>query len=446
MHKKDQVSRFHSRQALFMLAVLSVLIVAFFILLARQYKLVQEHEKAFLTRHFDEEIAHLDDLLARVTSRVDEMRTVAEADLLQTRRIKAFNQPLEFKDLKDVVNADRFNLDAFRPPITREMIGNLTGQGSIHNRGRDFYREIHMALALNPLFRSIDQSIKNAAWVYITSKRDFSNTYPWVPSKDFKFSKELYTHEFYTLGLPQNNPDRQRFWTKVYVDEYGKGLMTTCAAPVYDSDRFVGTVAIDLTVDFLNTVLRGFRPKQGVMFLVNDRDQLLAHPTLITSKDKRTRTLAEALPKDLRNSIDRFNRVPDKQITAIGSFNILRSHLHQAPWQVIYVEPAHSIWSSFIELIGIGPVIILAVLLILVVMMFVVTHLKFILPSKNFVNYIMNRSQRKEIPKDPKMPRAWKPWFSAVEKIFDENEKLTQELQEQNENLEQRVIQRTCRT
>jgi len=228
------------------------------------------------------------------------------------------------------------------------------------------------------------------------------------------------------------------------VDEYGKGLMTTCAVPVYDSDRFMGTVAIDLTVDFLNTVMSKFMPKQGSMFLVNDRDQLLAHPTLITSKDERTRTLNETLPKGLRNSIDRFNQIPDKQITKINSFNILRSYLRQAPWQVIYVAPAHSIWSSFIELIGIGPVIILAVLLILVVTMFAVTHLQFILPSRNFVNYIMGRSQRKLIQTDQKIPRVWKPWFSAVEKIFDENEKLTQELQEQNENLEQRVKQRTA--
>ena len=441
---KDQVSRFHTRQALFMLVVLSVLISAFFIMLARQYNLVQEHEKASLMRHFRERTAHLDNLLARVTSHVDEMRMVAEADLLQTDGIKALNQPLEFKDLKDAVDADRYTLDTFSPPITREMIGNLTGQGSIQNRSKDFYREIHMALSLNPLFRSVAQSIKNSAWVYYTSKRDFINIYPWVSSKDFKFSKELYTHEFYTLGLPQNNPRRQRFWTKVYVDEYGKGLMTTCAIPVYDSDRFMGTVAIDLTIDFLNTVVSKFSPKQGTMFLVNDRDQVLAHPTLITSKDERTKTLNETLPKGLRNSIDRFNQIPDEQITTINSFNILRSYLRQAPWQVIYVAPAHSIWSSFIELTGIGPVIILAVLLILVVTMFAVTHLQFILPSRNFVNYIMARSQRKLIQMNQKIPRVWKPWFSTVEKIFDENEKLTQELQEQNENLEQRVKQRTA--
>ncbi|MBU0769529.1 MAG: PAS domain S-box protein, partial [Proteobacteria bacterium] len=301
-----------------------------------------------------------------------------------------------------------------------------------------------MALNLNPFFRNVAGAIKNSAWVYYTSQNNFINIYPWVSSKDFKFSKELYTHEFYTLGLLENNPDRKRFWTNVYVDEYGKGLMTTCAAPIYDQDRFTGTVAIDLTVDFLNTVVQNFNPKQGVMFLVNDRDQLVAHPTLITSGDKRTKTLKETLPETLRSSIDRLNQIPDTEITRMGSFNILQSHLHQAPWQVIYIEYAPSFWNSFLEVIGVGPVTILTMLLILVITVFAVTHRQFILPSKRFVNYIMARSQRIETQMDHGIPRVWKPWFAAVEKVFAENSNLTQELQEQNENLEHRVKQRTA--
>jgi hypothetical protein len=42
-------------------------------------------------------------------------------------------------------------------------------------------------------------AIKNAAWFYFTSHNNVINAYPWVPSSEFKFSNELYTHEFYTL-------------------------------------------------------------------------------------------------------------------------------------------------------------------------------------------------------------------------------------------------------
>ena len=75
---------------------------------------------------------------------------------------------------------------------------------------------------------------------------------------DFRSSKEILSHKFYTLGTPEQNVNREKFWTYVYVDEYGKGLITTCAAPVYDNDRFLGTVAVDLTIDFLNTIVKKF--------------------------------------------------------------------------------------------------------------------------------------------------------------------------------------------
>ena len=90
------------------------------------------------------------------------------------------------------------------------------------------------------------------------------------------------------------------FWTMVYVDEYGKGLMTTCAEPVYDGDRFVGTVAVDLTVDFLNSIVKKFNPQQGQMFLVNSQDQLLAHPTLIASETGRPNPCRLRFPKNFR--------------------------------------------------------------------------------------------------------------------------------------------------
>lgn len=81
--------------------------------------------------------------------------------LLQTRIAEVWNQRLEFNYLADIAGKKRYSLDRFKPPITTEMIGNLTGDGAIQNRDQDFYREMHMALALNPLFRAAAGAIKN---------------------------------------------------------------------------------------------------------------------------------------------------------------------------------------------------------------------------------------------------------------------------------------------
>jgi hypothetical protein len=323
------------------------------------------------------------------------------------------------------------------------MIGNLTGQGSIRNRDLDFYREIHMALKLNPLLCSA-AAIKNAAWIYYISGNDFSNIYPWASSGDFKFSKEFYSHEFYSLGLRVNNPARKRFWTGVYVDEYGKGLMTTCAAPVDDDERFVGTVAIDLTVDFLNTVIRRFDSKKGVMFLVNERDQLLTPPPHVTSDIRKTWTLSETLPMELHNSINQIRQIPENKIMHLDSYDIMVGRLYHAPWKIYYIKPANSFWSSLAQLIGPGSLIVLVSLMIFIGSVLALTQRHFIFPSNKFINYIMARSKRIPVEKNHKIHRIWKPWFETIESCFNEKDKFAQDLREQNENLEQRVRQRTA--
>ena len=134
----DRVSRFHTRQALSILVVFAILVATFFIMLTKQYNLSQEHEKEILLRHFNERVAYLENLLSMVTNNVDGMRAVAEADFLQTGDEQVLNQPLEFIGLEDVVGENRYQLEVPEPPITREMIGNLTGEGSIQGRDRIF--------------------------------------------------------------------------------------------------------------------------------------------------------------------------------------------------------------------------------------------------------------------------------------------------------------------
>jgi signal transduction histidine kinase len=443
--KLDDVIKFHTRYAVYILIAFLGLLSSFILLFASQYRLNAEQEKKILLDDFQECAAELDSLLASVTTRVEGMRIQAEADLMGMRLSNEVSPPLAYRYLKEVDGGARFHLDDFEAPVARDQIGNLTGLGSLRDRDPGFYREVYMALHLNPRFHAISHAIQDAAWIYYTSAKDFINIFPWVSSGEFKFSKDLLTHEFFTLGTPGRNPDRNLFWTEVYVDEYGKGLMTTCAAPVYDEDLFLGTVAIDLTVDFLNTKIRKFQAERGTMFLVNDRNQLLAHPFLITSSDKRTRTMMEALPERLSPIQASVAQAPEKRGIELNGYIVLHSKLLHAPWHAYYVELQPSMWDSLLSRIGLGALILLAGLLILVIFILTVTHRNFVVPSGRLVHFIMAMNRRDFTTDFQDVPQVWKPWFRAIEDTFRENDELTQKIRRQNEELELRVSERTAK-
>ncbi|CAN2047530.1 hypothetical protein GMMP1_910022 [Candidatus Magnetomoraceae bacterium gMMP-1] len=444
--KNSSMLSFHAQYTLFIILVFILVISAFSFIMIKQNNLNRKYEQELLMTNFHERISYLDSLLARVNSRVKGLYSESEANLLESRWVKNLYPPVTFEYLKNNTSEEYFHLDEFMPPIVREMIGNLTGDGSIKQRSRDYYREIYMALNLNPRFRAIKREVENAAWVYYTSANGFINIYPWVSSNDFKFTEELYSHEFYILGLPKNDPDRKLFWTNVYVDEYGKGLMTSCAMPVYDGDRFLGTIAIDLTVDFLNTILKDFMTKhgynKGIMFFANDRDQVLAHPTLISSGDKQTKSIQEAFPKPLRNYAERLMQIRDNEIAHINSFTIMRSQLHNAPWQAFYIEPIPSFWISAVKRIGIWSVAVLVAILILTVITFIIIHKYHVLPSENFINYIMARIRNSSFKPRQNIPKKWKVRFNIVEKFFKKNDGLIRLLHNQSEIMEKQIEKR----
>lgn len=444
-YRRDSVVRFHTRYAFFIGLVFSALMLVFTFLLAKQYNLHTSHEKSLLENNFLERVRHLDNMLNSVAMLVRSMQVAAETDLREALQPENLVPPPAFRGLADAPEEQRYHLDEILPPLQRETVGNLTGEGSIRNRSRDFYREIHMALRLNRHFFAVSQALKNIAWIYYTSAGGFINIYPWVSSNDFHFSRELYSHGFYILGLPENNPARDLFWTEVYVDEYGKGLMTTCAAPVYDNERFLGTIAIDLTVDFLNTTVKEFREKDGVMFVVNEYGQIVAHPSLVTSRDPRTRNIKEALPSFLKQIEDPLHYVQDHGITRIGSWAVMKSLMKSAPWHVVYMEPVRSIWASFSERFGIGTVGILLVIPLLVISVLVVTHKHFVLPAEQFGVHVMGRSRCPTSLPARKVPRHWQVWFDAVDRAFSENDALNAEIERKNDELEAKVEERTAK-
>ena len=71
-------------------------------------------------------------------------------------------------------------------------------------------------------------------------------------------------------------------FTTPYMDTFGRGLMLTCAAPVYDeADRFVGVIALDMMVaDLSKTVLDIDFGPGSYGFLVNKTGDIIVSPNM----------------------------------------------------------------------------------------------------------------------------------------------------------------------
>ena len=320
----------------------------------------------------------------------------------------------------------------------------MTGEGSIKGRDRGLYREIHMAYGLFSHFSAAMEAIESSAWAYYTSARGFEAIYPWVSSRQFRFSKQNYTHDYYTRPLPENNPSRSVFWTGVYMDDYGKGLMTTCGAPVYEGERFMGTVDLDLTVDFLNKAIHRFSLAHGVMCIVNEQGQVVAHPRLTASADARVKMLRDVLPDPLRAQVNAVRKASSDAPSVVDGFTVMRARTSHAPWDVFHIEPADGAAASFVSAVGLWPPMLAVGLLFALAAALVSVHSYYLMPSRKLLQHIEAAGHNDTSREAERVPPFWRPSFTRIEQIFRQNQELTDEVRRQNEELEKRVQERTA--
>ncbi|MCK5877947.1 MAG: response regulator, partial [Candidatus Marithrix sp.] len=412
------------------LIVFAISIILFYLQFNSRY----EHEVIQVKNQIQERLLNLDYMIKVATNQIDAMQIAAQSSCLTFDK-KYYIPSALFSQLAD--GEDYYHLDNFKPPYNKNLIGNLTGTGSFQNRSADYYREIGMAFKLNSYFQATVHNIPNIAWVYYTSANGFANLYPWVASKDFKFTEEFYNHEFYQLGLPEHNPEHKRYWTSAYIDEAGKGLMVSCAAPVYRGDIFRGTVALDFTLDVLNTFVKGFKEQHTTLFISNQNNQLLAHPTLVSSKDKTVKPVAVAFPETIREQSAQLLQTQNGEIQETDSHLFFHQNLENAPWQLIALIPKQEIIINAIYETSWGFLVLLPGLALILIMTSFLTRKEFIKPARMLVKHIENEGINAPVI----LPVGWQTWFESVTKTFHENRNLVTELQASLTSLERKNIE-----
>ena len=424
--EKFEARQFTARYNKIMLYTFLAVLLVSALLISIQAISEAKYKNNQLIEQFKTEAVAIDNLIVRVTVLLDLMQNNAQDFFHNPRPTSSI-----YLNGLSATGAVEYGLDTIPLPYSVSDAGNLTGKGNLTELPVELKNEIEMAFNLNSDFKSTLKSLPNAAWVYYTSKNKFINIYPWVSSADFKFTDKLYNKEFYTLGVPAANPDRNIFWTAVYLDEAGKGVMVTAAKPVYNSDEFLGTVAIDFTLEELGNYVKAFRPELGELSIINSAGQLLAHTNLTLTE---TSIFKDAIPAGLHIDAIAPSCSGLELVQLNQGYQTICVQLKNAPWKLIYIEKKQSFMSLVFSSIGTVFIVLLASLGILLYLIKKITFREFIYPAESLVRHISSQGVD-ENGASRSVPAPWVPWFIKISETFQQNRNLISEIKQKNTEL-----------
>lgn len=228
-------------------------------------------------------------------------------------------------------NSDRYNLDAVSGTNDQTMVGNLTGKGKIPESGI-FRDEVNLALHFNKLFCSVYSRMQDMTAVYYISNNGFINLFPWVSSADFAYDENFNADGYYQIVTPQNDPQREKRWTSVYDDPFGKGFMVTLSSPIYDEDTFMGVISMDLT----NARLCEIVQSEYEIVIIDETDTVLAYSR--QSIDADTPKFSNLLNLS-QGDAAAMKSIKSGSVQVLGQYYIISVPFNNAPWRMFIRVP-----------------------------------------------------------------------------------------------------------
>lgn len=249
-----------------------------------------------------------------------------------------------FLALKENPDKKSYSLQTLPAQLKKEDCSYLVGGGTLPEAASSKANEIELALRLNPLLKDIKQQVPNATWIYYYSANYFINMYPFEPQA-LLWSDAWMTHPLFTETKPDKNPQRLLRWHEVYIDEAGKGLMTSLVAPVFDKqDHFRAMVGIDFTLGSLRQYLSGPGLEIGTPLLVDNHGNVLADPVQDRLAETKVPQLQDLLPPPLQASANTLLTLPANQYHDIADWKVFAMDIENTPWRLIFIVDLSSLW------------------------------------------------------------------------------------------------------
>ena len=346
-------------------------------------------------------------------------------------------------------NEAEFSLDARATWPPEQRLGQVLALGSArHPRAGGAPSNLALGMALLDRVGDGLKTSEFLRWTYFNAAaKDLLVVAPWVSKKDFladeptvaSFLTHAWTFEVATAGAPANNPKHQSYWTQAYLDQGGAGLMVSHGAPVYWGDEFMGVVATDLQLDFLNVFLRQFPDSEGVLTISNAQGQILGDRSGKTAAGSAgIKLMADVLPPASRGAVG----LPPLQGQRMGDDLVFSTRLEDPRWTIMFELPQATVNARVAQAFAAKICLLLVLVIGAFVLQFVLWRM-YVSPALQIADFVARGSTGAPLPTLSRVPGIWRPWFAAMSRAFSERQRYLAELQASHALLDQRVQERT---
>jgi len=197
--------------------------------------------------------------------------------------------------------------------------------------------ELEISSKMDDIFIPVYGNDSNLVCVGIGTESGIYRGYPWF--SEFPPSYDTREREYYQKAARAGKIG----WTELYVDAFGRGLMTTCFKPVHTLEgKLVGVVAADVTLKTINERIINTQVGEfGYAFLIDDKENLVARPGLSAGDKKwdesfKTENLLHSDNRELK-------KIAEDMIA--GNTGIVRCTYEDGEKYVTYAPIACANWS-----------------------------------------------------------------------------------------------------
>jgi diguanylate cyclase (GGDEF)-like protein len=215
--------------------------------------------------------------------------------------------------------------------------------------------------------------------------------------------------------------------------------MVSHGAPVYWDNEFVGVVATDLQLDFLNVFLRHFPDPEGVLTISNAQGQILGDRSVKTAAGPAgIKMVADMLPVASHGAVGQLSL----QGVRMGNDMVFSSRLEDPRWTIRFELPQATINARVAQAFAAKFCLLLVLVIGSFVIQFVLWRM-YVSPALQIADFVAQGGTGTQLPALPQVPSIWRPWFAAMSRAFGERQRYLAELQASHTLLDQRVQERT---